>query len=62
MELKTAIETVNPNAKPEELLDYYHNSVEKKTDAVRAVIDKLELLTATKHWPYPTFTELLFSV
>ncbi len=62
VELKTAIETVNPNAKPEELLDYYHNSVEKKTDAVRAVIDKLELLTATKHWPYPTFTELLFSV
>ena len=62
VELKTAIETVNPNAKPEELLDYYHNSVEKKTDAVRAVIDKLELLTATKYWPYPTFTELLFSV
>ena len=62
VELKTAIETVNPNATPEELLDYYHNQVEKKTEAVRAVVDKLELLTATKYWPYPTFTELLFSV
>ena len=62
VELKTAIETVNPNAAAEELLDYYHNQVEKKTAEVRAVIDKLELLTATKYWSYPTFTELLFSV
>ena len=62
VELKTAIETVSPSASPEELLDYYHNQVEKKTEAVRAVVDKLELLTASKYWPYPTFTELLFSV
>lgn len=62
VELKTAIETVSPSASPEELLDYYHNQVEKKTEAVRAIVDKLELLTASKYWPYPTFTELLFSV
>ena len=62
MELKTAIETVSPSASPEELLDYYHNQVKKKTEAVRAIVDKLELLTASKYWPYPTFTELLFSV
>ncbi len=60
--LKTALETINPAASPEELLDYYHNQVEKKTAEVRAVIDKLELLTASQYWPYPTFTELLFSV
>lgn len=62
VELKTAIETVNPAATPEELLSYYHVEVEKKTEAVRAVVDKLELLTASKYWPYPTFTEILFSV
>lgn len=62
IELKTAIETVSSTASLEEILDYYHNEVEKKTEAVRTVIDKLELLTASKYWPYPTFTEILFSV
>lgn len=62
IELKTAIETVSQTASLEELLVYYHSEVEKKTEAVRALIDKLELLTASKYWPYPTFTEILFSV
>ncbi len=62
IELKTALETISPTASSEELLDYYHTKVEKKTAEVRALIDKLEQLTATDYWPYPTFTELLFSV
>ena len=62
IELKTALETISSTATNEELLEYYHTTVEKKTAEVRALIDKLEQLTATEYWPYPTFTELLFSV
>ena len=38
------------------------DEVEKRMDDVRRIIDKLEVLTASKYWPYPTFCELLFSV
>ena len=62
IELKTALETISPTATRDELLTYYHEQVEKKTEEVRALVDKLEQLTATEYWPYPTFTELLFSV
>ena len=47
---------------PEQLLHYYHDEVEKRMDDVRRIIDKPEVLTASKYWPYPTFCELLFSV
>ena len=29
---------------------------------MRAVIDKLETLTATEYWPYPSYYDMLFSV
>ena len=60
--LKTALETVSDDAEPETLLHYYHDEVEKRTNDVRKTVDKLEVLTASKYWPYPTFCELLFSV
>ena len=60
--LKTALETVSDDAEPEKLLHYYHDEVEKRTNDVRKTVDKLEVLTASKYWPYPTFCELLFSV
>ena len=60
--LKTALETVSDNAEPETLLRYYHDEVEERTNDVRKTVDKLEVLTASKYWPYPTFCELLFSV
>ena len=60
--LKTALETVSESAEPETLLHYYHDEVESRMATVRRIIDKLEVLTASKYWPYPTFCELLFSV
>ena len=60
--LKTALETVSENADHETLLHYYHDEVESRMATVRRIIDKLEVLTASKYWPYPTFCELLFSV
>ena len=60
--LKTALETVSGDASAEALLRYYHDEVEQRTAAVSAIISRLEVLTASKYWPYPTFCELLFSV
>ena len=60
--LKTALETVSESTGPETLLHYYHDEVESRMATVRRIIDKLEVLTASKYWPYPTFCELLFSV
>ena len=31
-------------------------------DAVRALVDKLETLTSADYWPYPTYTDLMYSV
>jgi len=62
VELKTALETVSPSANNEQLLEYYHSEVELRTAEVKLIIDKLETLTASKYWPYPTFYEILFSV
>jgi glutamine synthetase len=40
----------------------YKNSVIPAMDAVRAAADSLELLTAKKSWPFPTYGDMLFSV
>ena len=53
---------MSESAGPETLLRYYHDEVESRMATVRKIIDKLEVLTASKYWPYPTFCELLFSV
>ena len=60
--LKTVIETVSPGASPEELLAYYSGMVLPAMNEVRALVDKLETLTASDYWPYPTYYDLLFSV
>ena len=62
MELKSELETVAPDAEPETLLHYYHDTIFAKMGEVRTIIDKLETLTASEYWPYPTYYDLLFSV
>ena len=61
VELKSALETV-PDADSEKLIVYYHEKVFRKMQEVREVIDKLETLTATEYWPYPSYCDMLFSV
>jgi len=41
---------------------FYRNSVFSKMQEVRVMVDELEVNTAAKYWPYPTYGELLFSV
>lgn len=46
----------------QELASFYRNSVFSKMQEIRAIVDELEVNTAEKYWPYPTYGELLFSV
>ena len=62
MALKSALETVSSDRSPEELLHYYHDTVFGLMNEIRTIVDKLEMLTATEYWPYPTYYDLLFSV
>ena len=41
---------------------YYHDVVLAAMQALREVGDSMESETAAKYWPYPTYTEMLFSV
>lgn len=60
--LKTALDTISPDTHPEDMIRYYHDTIVKQMDDIRAVIDRLETLTASEFWPYPTYYDLLFSV
>ncbi|MDO4815912.1 MAG: glutamine synthetase III [Bacillota bacterium] len=61
VELKSTLQTV-PSADGETLLAYYHDKVFLRMEQMRAIIDKLETLTASEFWPYPNYCEMLFSV
>ncbi len=44
----------------EAIAHYYHDTVLPKMAALRQAADALEVLTADKYWPFPTYSELLF--
>ena len=41
---------------------FYHDCILPAMHGLRVVVDELESLTARKHWPFPTYAELLYSV
>lgn len=41
---------------------FYRNSIFSIMQEIRITVDELEVNTAGKYWPYPTYGELLFSV
>ncbi|MBQ5544797.1 MAG: glutamine synthetase III [Clostridia bacterium] len=41
---------------------YYHDTVLAIMEELRAIGDSMESETPAKYWPYPTYTEILFSV
>ena len=59
--LKTALETA-PEAGGMAAVRYCHDTIFALMNKVRASVDKLETLVAADYWPYPRYTELLFSV
>ena len=61
VQLKSYLQTV-PRADSETLLKYYRDTVFMQMEKTRSVIDKIESLTATEFWPYPSYCDMLFSV
>ena len=60
--LKTALEMAPEASGGEALMHYYHDTIYPQMCRVRACVDKLETLVDGGYWPYPRYTELLFSV
>ena len=46
----------------EKLAKYYHDTVLSQMNEVHAIADELETLVGKGYWPFPTYTDLLFSV
>ena len=44
------------------LADAYKNKVVPQMAKVREIADELEVNTASKYWPYPTYGDLLFGI
>ena len=49
-------------AEAEEAMRYCHRVLVPAMEQARAVADELENITAKTHWPFPVYSELLFSV
>ena len=52
-------------AKPAESMDamvYCHDVIIADMTEARAIADRLESLTAREYWPFPVYSDLLFSV
>ena len=60
--LREALDSVPTDRSQNDLLRYYHDVIFCRTCEVRALVDRLEALTAADFWPYPTYCDLLFSV
>ena len=61
LDLKTALQS-EPQTSEAELVGYYHDVVLTKMNGVRELVDQLEQLVDKSYWPYPNYTDLLFSV
>lgn len=46
----------------EELAKFFHDTILSQMNEVRAIADELETLVGKEYWPFPTYTDLLFSV
>ena len=45
-----------------EAAHYYKYTVFATMDALRAAVDELETITSSEYWPYPSYTDMLFSI
>ena len=61
-ELETETVTVRSIENSQDLASAYRERVFSSMNALRLVVDELELLIPSKHWTLPTYGELLYSV
>jgi glutamine synthetase len=60
--LEEAIILVKDKEDMLEKATYYRNTVFLQMQSLRAVVDELETLVGKQYWPYPTYSEILYSV
>jgi len=62
----TTLEDATINTKDEadilELATVYRDSIFNAMSELRLIVDELEVMVAKKHWPLPTYGDILFSV
>ena len=61
-ELMRVENTAMKKTDDEEAAFYYKNSVIPKMDALRRVVDAMEVLTAREAWPVPTYGDITFRI
>lgn len=61
-ELRDEVCTASSLTDPQEEANYYQKNVIPKMEELREVGDRMEMETSQNYWPYPSYTELLFSV
>ena len=61
-ELDSTISGTDRTADSLEASAYCRDRLVPAMNALRSVADELETLVSDKHWPYPTYSELLFNV
>ena len=62
----TALESITAAAEKKEegreMAVFYHDSVVPAMEALRAPVDKLEMIVDKEDWPMPSYGDLLFEV
>ena len=61
-ELKAVEETASKIKNEKEQAFYYKDTVKAAMDALRAPVDKLEMIVDSSIWPMPTYADLMFEV
>ena len=61
-ELKAVEETASKIKNEKEQAFYYKDTVKVAMDALRAPVDKLEMIVDSSIWPMPTYADLMFEV
>lgn len=62
LELESSVINAKDFEETEECAKYFGDTVFEKMCLVRQTADELETLVAAKYWPYPIYSEILFSV
>ncbi len=52
--------TAVPSGSNQAAADYFHNTIVRDMEVLRAEADILEQLTDKSYWPYPTYSDILF--
>ena len=62
-EIETLLKTAKESDKTaQKTAEYYKDVIIPKMSEIRALVDRMEVLTGRNYWPYPTYADLLFGV